>query len=156
MLTKLRSFLNYDAACKIFEMVIVPIVMYSSLISLQLTPTQKRKLQSLGNRAKRIIGGNVKIKSIESRMMINACSFVKQCLNGKSCESFQNYFQINKHSKETRNNDKMLKFPSIKLEFGKKSFRFQGVKIYNNLPLEIRESRNTTDFKEKLNAHFDK
>ena len=38
----------------------------------------------------------MKIKGIESRMiMIDACSFVKQCLNGKSCERFQNYFEIN-------------------------------------------------------------
>ena len=147
LLIKLRSFLNYEAACKIFEMVIVPIVMYSSMISLQLTSIQKRKLQSLSNRAKRIIGGNVKIKGIESRMMMNACNFVKQCLDGKSCESFLNYFEINKHSKKTRNNNKLLKLPSIRLEFGKKSFRFQGAKIYNDLPLEIRESPNAADFR---------
>ena len=83
-----------------------------------------------------IIGGNLRIKSIESRMMVNACSFVKQCLDGKSCESFQNYFQINKHSKGTRNSNKLLKLPSVKLKFGKKSFRFQGAKIFNELPLQ--------------------
>ena len=110
-------------------MVIVPIVMYSSMISLQLTSTQKRKLQSLSNRAKIIIGGNVKIKGIENRMMMNACNFVKQCLD---------------------------ELPSIRLEFGKKSFRFQGAKIYNDLPLEIRESPNAADFRRRLTAHFDK
>ena len=51
-----------DAAYKIFEMVTVPIVMYKSLISLQLTSTQKEKLQSLSNRAEKIIGGNVKTR----------------------------------------------------------------------------------------------
>ena len=62
LLAKLRSFLNFEAAYKIFEMVIAIIVMYKSLISLQLTSTQKGKLQSLSNRAEKIIGGNVKIR----------------------------------------------------------------------------------------------
>ena len=58
-------------------------------------------------------------------MMVNACRFVKQYLDGKSCESFQNYFQINKHSKGMRNSNALIKLPSVKLEFGKKSFRVQ-------------------------------
>ena len=39
LLTNLRSFLNFEAAYKIFEMVIAPIVLYSLLIHLQLTST---------------------------------------------------------------------------------------------------------------------
>ena len=71
LLTNLRSFLNFEATYKIFEMVIAPIVLYSSLIHLQLTLTQKRKLQSLSNRAEKIVGGNLKIKGIENRMLQN-------------------------------------------------------------------------------------
>ena len=154
LLTKLRSFLNFEAAYNIFEMVIAPIVLYSSLIHLQLTSTQKRKLQSLSNRAEKIVGGNLKIKGIGNRMLQNACNFVKQCLDGKSNDNFNDYFQINKHTKLTRNGNKLLKLPSIKLEFGKKSFRFQGAKIFNNLPLEIRESEDAADFRKRLAAHF--
>ena len=97
---------------------------------MQLTSTQKRKLQSLSNRAEKIVGGNLKIKGIENRMLQNACNFVKQCLDGKSNDNFNDYFQIKKHTKLTRNSNKLLKLPSIKLEFGKKSFRFQGAKIF--------------------------
>ena len=75
--------------------------MYSSLISLQLTSTQKGKLQSLSNRVEKIIGGNVRIRGIENRVMKNAYNFVKQCLDGKSCDNLKNYFEINKHSKGT-------------------------------------------------------
>ena len=32
----------------------------------------------------------------------------------------------------------------------------QGARIFNELPLEVRKSQNTADFKRKLNAHFDK
>ena len=81
-------------------MVIAPIVLYSSFIYLQLTSTQKIKLQSLSNRAKKIVGGNVKIKRIENCMLRNACKFVKQCLDGKSNDNFNDYFQINKTLRE--------------------------------------------------------
>ena len=125
LLSKLRYFLNIEAALKIYEMVIVPIIMYGALIGFQLTRTQQTKLKSLDNRAKNIIGGNVKLRSLENRMKVKACTFVKQCSNGNTCESFKNYFEINKHSFKTRNGNKLVKIPSVKLEFGKKPLRFQ-------------------------------
>ena len=45
LLAKMRSYLCVEAALKIFEMVIVPVLLYSSLIHLQLMKTQKRKLK---------------------------------------------------------------------------------------------------------------
>lgn len=156
LLSKLRCYINVQAAYKIYEMVIVPILMYSTMISLQLTATQLKKLNSFDNRANKIIGGDVKLRKLESRMKMQACNVVKKCLDGKLCEQFENYFEINEHSKRTRNRNKLLKLPKIKLEFGRKSFRFQGAKIFNNLPLEIRGNQNATEFRRGLTAHFNK
>ena len=33
-------------------------------------------------------------------------------------------------------------------------FRFQGAKIFNNLPIEIRESEDAADFRKRLAAYF--
>ena len=154
LLTKLRSFLNVEAAFKVYEMVIVPIMMYSTFISLQLTPTQQKKLKSLDNRARRVVGGDVTIKGIENRMKTKAAILVKQCMDGNTCEQFKHYFEINNHIKSTRNGNKLMKLPKVKLEFGRKAFKFQGAKVYNELPLIIRESKSSTDFREKLVAHF--
>ena len=156
LLYKLRSFLSVDAAHKIYEMVIVPILMYSTLISLQLTTTQQKKLKSLDNRAKRIVGGDVKIVGIEARMKMKACITVKKCLNDDTCDNFKTYFELHNHSIRTRNNKKLVKLPKVKLEFGKKAFKFQGAKAYNDLPLSIRESDNFTDYRGKLVAYFSK
>ena len=87
-------------------------------------------------------------------MFRDACNFVKQCLDRKSNDNFNDYFQINKHSKRTRNDNKLLKLPSVKLEFGKKAFRFQGAKIFNDLSLEIRESTDAAESRKKLIAYF--
>ena len=51
------------AAIKILDMVIMPLLTYSSIINLKLTKTQYDKLLSLACRASRIIGK--KVKSIE-------------------------------------------------------------------------------------------
>ena len=40
-----------------------------------------------------------------------------------------------------------FKFPNNKLEFGKKSISYQGVKIWNNIHDEIKLSGNIKDFK---------
>ena len=65
--------------------------------------------------------------------------FFCQTMSGRSCDSFKNYFEINTHSLRTRNNNKLLKLPKVKLEFGKKSLRFQAAKIFNSLPIAIRD-----------------
>ena len=56
----------------------------------------------------------------------------------------------------SRNSNKLLKLPSIKLEFGKKVFRLQGARFFINLPLKMREIPNAADFKKILNGHFHK
>ena len=87
LLEKMRSFLSVEAAFKIFEMVIVPVLLYSSLIHLQLTKTQAKKFESIERRAKKIIGGENRICGIERRVKKKSCKMVKKCLGGKLCSN---------------------------------------------------------------------
>ena len=150
LLSKMRLFLNAEAASKIYEMVIVPILLYSTLIHLNITETQRRKFSSIERRAKNIIGGDV--YSIEKMRKKKSCNVVKKCLVGELCTPFNDYFVINEHVKSTRNRNLFLKLPSVKLEFGKKSFFYQGAKIYNDLPIAIRSA--DKNFKNLLFEHF--
>lgn len=156
LLSKMRQYINVDAATKIYEMVIVPIILYSSSIHLKLTNTQIKQLSSLDSRAKKIIGGTKPVKSILSRMKIQSCILVRKCLNGETCDNFYGYFERNTHSRQTRNMNKFLKLPKIKLEFSEKSFKFFGAKVYNDLPLAVRECEDWASFRRLLNTHFDK
>ena len=142
LLRKMRPYLNIDAAHKIYEMVIVPIILYSTFLHAQPTSTQQRKLSSLEKRAKAMIGGNRKLRSIEGRKKMRISKLVKRCLNGDVCSNLENYFEINSHEKNTRNKNKFLKLPEVKLEFARKSLKFQGARIYNELPLSVRNSDN--------------
>ena len=148
LLHKMPSYLSVEAAHKIFSR-----LLYSSLINLQITTTQQRKLQSIERRAKFITGGRININSIEGRMRKKACMIVKQCLTDKVCSNFEKYFTINEHSMNTRNKNKLVKLP-LDLEFGKKSFKFLGAEVYNELPLFIRNCEKLANFKILLRQHF--
>ena len=150
LLMKMRRFLNIEAATKIYEMVIMPILTYGSLISLKINRTQQQKLQSIERRATQIIGGNTIVPSIEGTIKKRACVFVKKCLMKSTCKSFANYFVINNHTANTRNRNQLLILPKVRLEYGKQAFKFMGAKTYNELPLEIRSCESLSTFKRLL------
>ena len=75
-------------------------------------------------------------------MKTRACLLVRKCLFGESCENFKQYFQINSHERKTRKtriSNKFLKLPAAKLVIAEKYFKFFGEKVYNDLPLVVRE-----------------
>ena len=73
LLSKLRHYVTTDAATKIFQSMILPIVTYSGLLKLQFTRTQLKRIQSIERRAKNIIGPSnmVKFWLLLSRSYIN-------------------------------------------------------------------------------------
>ena len=86
------------AAMKILDMVIMPLLTYSSIINLKLTKTQSNKLLSPECRASRIIGK--KVKSIECIIKKRAINMAyKIVMNDNVCENFNDYFAINYHAK---------------------------------------------------------
>ena len=63
---------------------------------------------------------------------------------------FDNYFEINAHSKNTRGNNTLLKLPKVKTEFERKGFYFFGAKLYNDPPRDVRKQSNYFSFKDSL------
>lgn len=72
------------------------------------------------------------------------------------CDDFSNYFQFIKHTKRTRNNGYFLKIPRVKLEFARSGFFSMGVKNFNSLPIEIRQTESFRDFKKLCDTYFDR
>ena len=69
------------------------------------------------------------------------------------CDNFKNYFQLQKHSINTRNNRDIPVIPKMRTEFGKKSFMYMGAKVYNELPLEISKERNFKNYVGLIQLH---
>ena len=84
-------------------------------------------------------------------MKVRCCILVEKVLCYDKCECFSNHFTLmNNH---TRNNGSLLRLPPVKLEAAKKSFKYMGAKLWNELPLDIRSHMGKNDFQLKL-KHF--
>ena len=152
LLAKLRCHLTTLAAVKIFDMVIMPLLTYSSIINLKLTKTQSNKLLSPECRASRITGK--KVKSIEYIIKIRAINMVyKVLMNDNVCENFNDYFAINYHAKTPETEIKYWNYHELNLNLPSDRLSTWGTILYNDLPLNIRACKNDPNFRKLFNDY---
>ena len=60
-----------------------------------------------------------------------------QTCDGDICDAFREYFTINYHTVQSRNNQSLLKIRKSKTKSASKSFNFMGVTIYSILPIQV-------------------
>ena len=97
------------------------LLMFNSIINLNLNLTQINHLTFLDNRAK-MITNNIKITPLHDSICKHACKIAKKVITGDICPNLKDYFVVNNHSKQTRNTNFLLKVPRIKLETPRSSF----------------------------------
>ena len=74
---------------------------------------------------------------------LNSCNNIASMLNTHS----------NTHNYSTRNCNNFV-LPRYRLNHSQTSFHFQAVKIFNQLPIEIKQCNSSTSFKAKLKKYF--
>ena len=136
LLCKLRPYMTADACSMLYKSMAMPILTYCGILHLNKAQTLINKSNALNEPACRIIGSDksVSIKSPETIIRSRALVTVRKCIEGEICNNFRNYFEIDQHTKSTRNSGKLLKLPNLKLEFC-----YSRAKLYNELPREIRQ-----------------
>ena len=72
---------------------------------------------------------------------------VFKCLNGLAPPDFVEYFQCVKHSKATRGNKLSPLLPQVRSEAGRKTFAFQGAKMFNKVPNRLKNETSILKFK---------
>ena len=141
LLNKVRPNLSVLAAESVYNMIIVPLFSYCSLLKPNFTQTQQNKISSFERRAKEIVGEHQlkkkQISLVDSRKQ-RICLFVHKVITGEINEPFENYFEILNKSVNTRNKNILLRIPKLKLEYGRRSTKYLGAKIFNDLPINIR------------------
>ena len=126
--------MDQAAASAIYRLMILPIFTYCGILHLQLTQTQINKLSSFHARALKVVFKNGildqdhELPSAIDVNKIRACKIVCKCLNNDICDHFKNYFTLQYHEKQTRNNEYLLRLPNIKTEYACRSFFFYGSK----------------------------
>ena len=140
------AFLELSAE-KIYKAMIEPVFTYcGTLVSIGHVPV-KVELKAL----------NVEVRksaTVESLIKRQSCQLVFDCLQDNVCTPFKGYFTKIEHNINTRNNGCSLKLPKAKLEFGRRSFAFQGALVYNTLPRHLRTLNSRFLFKSNLKQFF--
>ena len=159
MMRKIRNSLTSDAAEALYRTMVLPIFTYCGTLSIGLTDSRLKKIQSIEKRGKNIIASSlgknmeIRIPSVASLIKRRACSIVFDCLNNNICELFQNYFEETDHKYATRNNQKSVKLPKVKIEAGCKGYYFLAAKTFNALPPELMSVKYRTVFRKALEEH---
>ena len=140
---RIRPNLTKTAALCIYQVFIIPKIMYCSFTNYFQQNYHLNPLYSLENRASVIMDtkGRVSVPSINQIHKRKICKFAQKCLDGQVA-NYVHYFTLIDHSRVTRNNKCLIQLPSIKLESTRNSFFFSGAYVYNKLPKELRSEAN--------------
>ena len=104
---------------------------------------------SFDRRANEIIGYKQRQKKQVNLVNIRKqriCSFVHKVVMGEVDDPFENYFGFLNTTVNTRNINVLLCLPKLKLEYGRRSTKYLGVKIFNDLPIEVRKHYKKKEF----------
>jgi hypothetical protein len=150
LLKKTRHFLDKDTAKLVYQSLILPLFTYCSLNIYGATPNYlKNRIIEIESRAERIIGCPVPTR--ETVLVKRICTFVHRCIHKNNvCDVFEDYFKFKTTYINTRDNGNKLIIPKIKLEAARASFKFQGVKLFNSLPIKARLENDFNVFKKSF------
>ena len=154
LLARVRMNISPATAETIYKVMILPIFLYCSNISIGISDSHKSKLEKLQNRATRIINGHngkISLPSINHVRNKRCAIEVFKCLNGLAPRMLEEHFKRLDHQKDTRGNKSNLVVPRIRTETARKAFSYQGVKIYNRLPPELKNESSFVRFKKGCN-----
>ena len=156
LLNRIRYFIDSHTAATIYKSMVIPTLTYCPLVTSCVSHTLINRLEHLEQRARKIISiqNATEIPSIISIFRKRSCTFVFKCLTGDVCSNFTNYFECIKHNVQTRNNEMMLRLPRVRTVVGQKGFYFDGAKIFNELPCNIRKQKTLKKFKDEINLYF--
>ena len=147
LLKRKRPFITDLATLRIYQALIVPTITYCSLKNFYHQPYRKSSISLLDSRAGKLTEKD--IPSISKILQRKIYSTVFKCLMGH-LPMLEYYFERFSHNKETRNNNIILRVPETKLESTKRAFFYNGVVVYNTLPLGLRTETNYNSFCKKL------
>ena len=150
LLSRIRPNLTPHAAETIYRVMILPLLIYCNNIFVEMSPSKKQRFESIPIRSLKIINGrrnSVKLPSINHIRNRMCAVEVFKCLNGLAPPDFIEYFQRLQHGKATRGNEHSLLLPRVKSEAGRKTFAFQGVKIFNKVPNKLKSETSVLKFK---------
>ena len=155
LLQRIRPNTSLHVAEKIYNVMIRPVLFNYYPVYISLGNTAKSKLQSIQDKAQRIVAKDssitLKWDSLEQTRKKRISVEIFKSVGGISTELLKNIFTTFDHDKNTRGNGSILVLPKVRCESGRKTCAFQGASIYNNIPSDVRDEKDALNFKRKIN-----
>ncbi len=153
MIRRMKAFVPQSTLISVYNSIILPHFDYCSLVWDIGNAYSLEKLQKLQNRAARVITGksyDIRSKDIleelswqplMERWGNNKAIFMHKVTNGEYLENISSLFVVkNNENYNLRNNNIDYKLEKPKTNFLKKSISYSGVKIWNELPVELKSN----------------
>lgn len=168
-LNRLRNFLPISTKVSLAQSLILPILDYADTSFFNLTEDQLDKLERLQNFAIRFVFGLRKYDHvstfraklnwlpIRSRRNAHTLNLLYSILfDPKVPEYLKERFTFlrNQDLPERSTKKLLLKFPRYNSVFYKSSFTFQAVKLWNSLPVNIRQAKSKTVFRKMVHDFY--
>jgi len=91
------------------------------------------------------------ILNINELFFLESCKFMHKVYNKKMPGSFDEYFMDIDHNHDTRNRHRLqYQLPNPKLNLGKKSVKYFGIKIWSKLDQQTKNVENKKPFSDKV------
>ena len=163
-LRQVRTLVPFDTALTIYNSLIQPIFDYCDVVWDNLSSTSAQRLQKLQNRAARVItqqGYDVRSNdlrkelgwdTLEQRRYKHKAIMMHKTLNSLAPKYLEELFKPSHSSSNYHLRKVSLALPMPRTEFLKKSFKYSGAKLWNNLPDNIKHDKSLAAFKRKLSS----
>lgn len=166
-LNRMGHYVSAYTRCTIYKAIIAPHFEYCATLLLNMGETELNNLQIAQNRAMRVILQcnrytkvedmlkAVQFMSVRQRLYYNVCIFIFKSVNNLMPKEFKNRLQIvaSRSGRETCQAQSII-IPFRKTKSAQKSMYYEGVKMYNALPTEIKGYEQVEQFKRGLKAYI--
>ena len=164
---KIKDFTNSDTLKSVYYGLVQPHFDYCCEVWNSINRGQSERLQKLHNRCARIIM-NFKDEPGQSQMALDQLGWISleerrkhimarlmfKVVNNLAPSRISSIFQNSNHihSYNLRGSNSSLFLPRPNTEYGRKCFRYSGVKIWNSIPEQVRNSESLNSFNRNISS----
>lgn len=162
--SRIANKLNRNTRVIVYNTILAPHINYCSTILFLSNQTQVERVQKLQNRAMRIIlsqkrDTNIQVMlnklewmSVRQKLVADVLTFVYKTINNLQPEYLSACFQTNENCYVTRQTN-LLKLPLYKKSATQRSLMYEGAKIYNDIPNNIKQCNSLSIFKNLIRIY---
>ena len=164
---KIRPYLTVDATKTLVQCYVISRIDYCNSLLISLPKTQLSRLQMVMNIAARLIFKQPRDSSvtellrklhwlkIEDRIHFKVLCLTWQSLHKSGPSYISDLIKLYNPSRHLRSSDKLcLNVPKTRTAYGDRAFRHSAPKLWNSIPIPIREQPSLALFQNKLKTYF--